>query len=86
MTDEKDRFGSKLKDVEKAREDQWAKQQDDELLEKMRHRKVSQAFCPKCKKQLAAHVKDGVGILACPDGHGAWIEGDQVENFLKLAK
>ncbi len=84
MSDEKDRLGDKFRDVEAAREDQWAHQRDAELLDKMRQRKVSQAFCPKCKKQLAARVMEGVGLLACPDGHGAWIEGEQVDNFLKL--
>ena len=38
MADEKDRLGSKLHDVEKARENQWARQRDVELLEKMRKR------------------------------------------------
>ncbi len=86
MSDEKDRLGDKFRDVEAAREDQWAHQRDAELLEKMRQRKVSHAFCPKCKKQLAARVMEGVGLLACPDGHGAWVEGEQVDNFLKLGK
>lgn len=33
---EKDRYGEKLRQLEKAREDQWAAQQDQELLEKLR--------------------------------------------------
>ena len=36
--DHKDRLGNKLHDVEKAREDQWARQSDEKLLEKMRER------------------------------------------------
>jgi nucleotide-binding universal stress UspA family protein len=34
--DEKDRFGDKLRHLEKAREDQWAAERDQELLAKMR--------------------------------------------------
>ncbi|MGH7931779.1 MAG: hypothetical protein ACREQN_01290 [Candidatus Binataceae bacterium] len=34
--DEKDRLGDKLRDVEKAREDQWAHERDRELIEKLR--------------------------------------------------
>jgi len=41
MADEKDRLGSKLHDVEKAREDQWARQSDEKLLEQMRERCTS---------------------------------------------
>ena len=36
--DNKDRLGVKLHDVEAARENQWARQRDEELLEKMRER------------------------------------------------
>jgi len=36
MADEKDRFGEKIHQSEKAREDQWARQQDAELLENPR--------------------------------------------------
>ena len=36
IKDEKDRFGDKLKDVERGREDSYFAQRDRELLEKMR--------------------------------------------------
>jgi hypothetical protein len=38
MSDEKDRMGDKLRDVEKARESQWAHDHDEDLLQKLRER------------------------------------------------
>ena len=49
MADEKDRLGDKLHDVEAARENQWARQHDEELLEKMRER-----LTPSCVSALQA--------------------------------
>lgn len=46
MDDEKDRFGDKLRDVEKAREDQWALEEDRKLIEKLRER-VRAGLCPR---------------------------------------
>ncbi len=55
---EKDRLGDKLHDVEAAREDQWAHQRDQELLEKMRKKLGPGAAlqCPRCKRPLEARV------------------------------
>jgi len=39
MSDEKDRLGDKLHEVEKAREDQWAAELDRRLLEKLRKKR-----------------------------------------------
>ena len=58
--DAKDRFGDKLHDVEHAREEQWAHQRDEELLEKLR-KKGDDALCPQCRKPLVAETRGGVG-------------------------
>jgi ribosomal protein L37AE/L43A len=71
--DNKDRLGGKLHDVEKAREDQWARQHDAELLEIMRKR-LSETTCPHCKKFLVTRTEAGVTMHACPQGHGAWLD------------
>ncbi|MFZ2063197.1 MAG: hypothetical protein WAU82_19475, partial [Candidatus Binatus sp.] len=42
-SDEKDRFGDKLREVGRAREDQWAAQRDRELLAKLRHKAEERA-------------------------------------------
>ena len=49
--DNKDRLGGKLHDVEAARENQWARQRDEELIERMRERLRHHA-CPECKDFL----------------------------------
>jgi hypothetical protein len=82
MADEKDRMGSKLHDAEKAREDQWARQHDEELLEKMRKRLHSHV-CPNCKQVLVAKTENGVHVHACPSGHGAWLEEGTLKSVLK---
>ena len=85
MADEKDRLGSKLHDVEKAREDQWARQRDEELLQKMRERLHNHA-CPHCKQFLVARTENGVHLYACPDDHGAWLDAPVLKALLKEHK
>jgi Transcription factor zinc-finger len=80
--DHKDRLGNKLHDVEKAREDQWARQSDEKLLEQMRERLHNHA-CPHCKQFLVAKTEHGVAIYACPQGHGAWLDAPALKTLLK---
>lgn len=86
MSDEKDRFGQKLHDVEKAREDQWAREQDQQLLEKMRQRHVAELHCPQCSEKLAAGTQKGLAMMSCPKGHGAWLDHDALDRLLKGLK
>jgi RNase P subunit RPR2 len=85
MADEKDRLGSKLHDVEKAREDQWARQRDAELVEKMRKR-LNQTACPNCKQFLVPKTEAGVQMHACPQGCGAWLDSGALKSLLKEHK
>jgi uncharacterized Zn finger protein (UPF0148 family) len=85
MADEKDRLGNKLRDVEAAREDQWARQRDAELLEKMSKR-ITKTACPQCKELLVEKKQGGILILACPSGHGAWLDEKALKGVLKGAK
>jgi len=92
VPDEKDRLGDKLRNLEKAREDQWAAQHDRELLEQLK-RKQSKAkepvkaksggfVCPHCQQQLVKSEKAGVAMLACHDDHGAWIDKSELDQLL----
>ena len=84
--DEKDRFGDKLRDMEKAREDQWAAQRDRELLEKLRQKRAEMQsesgaadkthglLCPHCRQSLTRAQLFGLEILTCPNGEGAWLD------------
>lgn len=83
MADEKDRLGEKLRDLEAAREDQWARQHDAELLEKMRVKERSSLRCPHCKKLLVVKQTNGLEILACPDNEGAWLDAPVLMALLK---
>ncbi len=80
--DNKDRLGNKLHDVEAAREDQWARQHDAELLEKMRER-LSKTRCPHCKLFLVEKTESGVPMHVCPAGHGAWLDAAALKTALK---
>jgi Zn-finger nucleic acid-binding protein len=75
MADEKDRLGDKLYQAERGREDQWARQRDAEIIERLRRKYSKAIHCPRCGKSLDARVAIGVGGMACRDHHGAW--GDQ---------
>lgn len=82
MNDERDRFGQKLTELERAREDQWAHQRDQELIEKLRE-KGEPVLCPQCKKPLARETHSGVVMMGCPDKHGAWLTGPMLGEVLK---
>jgi peptide deformylase len=92
MADERDRLGEKLREVEKAREDQWAHEEDRKLMEKMRHKMAQQKQagaalrCPQCGKPLTAKAFNGVAMMACPENHGAWLDPSSLETALKVAK
>ena len=84
-SDNKDRLGGKLHDAEAARENQWARQRDEELIEKMRER-LNKHVCPKCKGSLVPKTEHGVQMHACPHGHGAWLDESQLKTVLKEHK
>lgn len=83
MVDEKDRLGDKFHDVEKAREDQWAREQDRQLIEKMRLKQRAELHCPQCQQKLVAKAADGITMMSCPTGHGAWLDKEALENLAK---
>jgi hypothetical protein len=83
MSDQKDRFGERLHDAEAARENQWAKQRDAELLNKMRQKMAATLSCPHCQHKLEAQVRNGIELYACPEGHGAWLEHGTLERITK---
>lgn len=83
--DSKDRLGSKIHDAEAAREDQWARQNDAELIEKMKER-LSHVACPHCKQFLVAKTEEGVHMMACPKGDGAWLDESALKLVLKQHK
>jgi rubrerythrin len=59
MVDDKDRFGDKLREKEKAEEDRFFAERDKQLLEKLRH-------CPTCGGHLVTVERDGHAVTECP--------------------
>ncbi len=74
MASEKDRLGQTLHDAEAALENQWARQQDAELLEQIRKKSTSALHCLKCGTTLRPATVGKTHLLACPEGHGAWVD------------
>jgi len=83
MADEKDRLGDKLHQSEKALEDQWARQQDAELMAKMRQKSAAAVHCPKCNKPLVETMFGSIQTFACPNKHGAWLEESALSRLAK---
>ena len=86
MSDEKDRFGQKLHEVEKAREDQWARESDQKLLEKLRQRQTAELHCPQCNEELTARTESGIALMGCPKGHGFWLDHETLRQVMKELK
>jgi Zn-finger nucleic acid-binding protein len=79
VADETDRLGRMLQRAEKAREDQWARQRDEEILKRLREKYAKHINCPVCATQLNPRTAIGLGGMACPKRHGAWLDADCLE-------
>jgi hypothetical protein len=90
--EEKDRFGEKLREVEKAREDVFFAERDRELLEKMKAQPGGQAEesvrasvkgrCPRCGEHLVGTSRHDVAIAECPRDHGIWLDDGELEKLM----
>jgi hypothetical protein len=84
---EKDRFGSKLHELEKAREDKFFGDRDRELLQKLKAqaeqtvRELAHMRCPKCGEGLVTRTQLDVEMHACPAGHGLWLNDGDLEKL-----
>jgi Zn-finger nucleic acid-binding protein len=83
MSDERNRLGDKLHLIREARENQWAQQRDQEIIERLRQKYVKKVPCPECGATLDARTAIGLGALACPNQHGAWAEWDTLQQIRK---
>ena len=81
--DSKDRFGDKIHDLQQAREDQWARQQDQQLIDKMRQRHPHMK-CPECGSQLDPEAEIGIGAMVCLKHHGLWLDWDMLQKVRHL--
>ncbi len=93
MSDEKDRFGDKLRDAERAKEDTYFAKRDRDLVEKMRDKKGAdeqtgaksgaQGGCPKCGEPLTSASHLGVSVGECTRCGGAWFDKSEVEELAR---
>jgi rubrerythrin len=89
MATEKDRLGEKLRDAEKAREDEYFARRDRELIERLKREKEQQfkddlhaaqaMICPRCGQTLQERVAHGVTVDECPGCGGLWLDKGEIE-------
>jgi len=89
MADEKDRFGEKMKLVERAKEDIYFAEKDRELRDKLKSqlRKVekgeSRPHCPKCPGALETYTFQGVTLDRCHECGGVWMDHGELETVVR---
>jgi len=89
--DQKDRFGNKLRDAEKAREDQYFAEKDKALVEKLKKAKQGEGEaeikttasmrCPKCGTKLTEKVFHQVTVDECSSCGGFWLDKGEFETI-----
>ena len=95
-SDEKDRLGDKLHDLEKAREDKYFAERDRALIQKLKAqssgheeqtlKEIARMRCPKCGERLATKSDLGVTVDECPACHGMWLEKGELEEIARREK
>jgi Zn-finger nucleic acid-binding protein len=94
MADEKDRFGEKMRLVEKAKEDIYFAAKDRELIEKLKAtlKKVEPSVepqffpaCPKCPGKLEGYSFMGFLLDRCENCGGIWLDQGELEGVLREA-
>ena len=87
--DQKDRYGDKLRDAERGREEDYFAKRDRELLEKLRREAAGKdgaavhMRCPKDGERLVSRSHLGVVLDECPKCGGMWIEKTQLEQLAR---
>lgn len=89
MAEEKDRFGDKLRQKEKAEEDRYFAEIDRKRLAKLREqesdeqeqtiRDIAKDRCPKCGVRLEARKVAQVEVDECPQCQGMWLDKGEME-------
>lgn len=90
---EKDRYGDKLRDKEKAEEDRYFAEREKAALAKLRAaqeaenesaiRDLAKGRCPKCGTRLETRMQSSVEIDECGSCHGVWLDAGELEALSK---
>jgi len=87
MVDEKDRLHDRLKEKEKAEEDRYFRQRDEEALARIRREKqppqTGTGQCPRDGAALVSVTQHGVTVDECPTCHGLWMDQGECEALAK---
>lgn len=83
MSDDKDRLGSLLHQKGQAIVNKWGRDQDKATLAKLREQYSQRIDCPKCNRRLDPSVALGLGGMACPRRHGAWLPSNTLDALRK---
>src|SRR4026208_2340605 len=88
MENEKDRFGEKMRLVERAKEDIYFAERDRELLEKLRRdlRRVEtseETPCPKRSGNLEGYTFQGMALDRCHTCDGIWLDKGELEMIVR---
>jgi hypothetical protein len=88
--DDKDRFGDKLRDKEKADEDRYVAEQEKaklaRLREQMSKENVQQGLCPRDGSALVGREDNGVVVDECPTCLGMWVDRGEIDLLLSKRK
>jgi len=84
--EQKDRLGDKLRDAEKAREDQFFADLDKKLLEKLREKQRERAqagvlACPRCGQDLVPWRVRGAEAHRCGGCGGLWLDKEAADRL-----
>lgn len=88
---EKDRFGNKLRDKERAQEDEYFARRDRELIEKARQERREEAtrrhsgppLCPRCGTALVERALHGATVDECSRCGGLWLDKGELEHIAR---
>jgi len=90
---EKDPFGDKLREKQRAEEDLYFAKRDREALEKLKLkddstreaalRELTQNRCPKDGNRLTARAVDGVDVEECGECGGVWLDRGELASLSK---
>jgi hypothetical protein len=87
MPDEKDRFGDKLRDRERAEEDRYFSAQDEAKLKRLREQRTAMpplGLCPRCGAGLQQETRQGTTIDRCAGCGGLWLDRGELERLAAI--
>lgn len=91
MEDQKDRFGEKMRLVERAKEDIYFAEKDRELIQKLKARlkkteradKTALSLCPKCRGALETYRFMDFVLDRCSACGGIWLDEGELQGILQ---